>query len=407
MGWFKRKSLEERLQEIRDRFDDGRYRENLSSVWPPITQEAAVARRISRLCMELRSAAALALKKQREGKEWRPFARELEQAGSYAVEEAEAKGTSERQEQDDCTLSANAIGALVDIKIPDIGDFSDVEVIEVMVKPGDAVGVDDLLITIESDKASMDVPSTEAGVVKEIRVQVGDRVSEGSPIVVIETAVLADNISALVNVEDEAVSDDERQHATSGVAAVDAAEQTGLMAALNNMIGLDSVKRSLEEIRSLLAINVERQQASLPTSRLSLHAVFVGNPGTGKTTIARAYAQILRENGYLTKGHLVEADRSTLVAGYVGQTAEKTLKILKRSLGGVLFIDEAYSLKHDDQDWFGQECIDTLLKFMEDHRDDYSHNLGRLPRPSRCLAGNKSWIQEQVRGTSRLRGLLE
>ena len=84
------------------------------------------------------------------------------------------------------------MGALVDIKIPDIGDFSDVEVIEVMVKPGDPVRVDDSLITIESDKASMEVPSTEAGVVKEIRVKVGDKVSEGSPIVVIETAAAAD-----------------------------------------------------------------------------------------------------------------------------------------------------------------------------------------------------------------------
>ncbi len=140
--------------------------------------------------------------------------------------------------------------------------------------------------------------------------------------------------------------------------------------ALADMVGLDSVKQSLNEIRSLLAINAERKTAGLLVSRLSLHAVFVGNPGTGKTTVARVYAQMLREYGYLTKGHLVEADRSTLVAGFLGQTAEKTLKVLKGSLGGVLFIDEAYSLKHDEQDWFGQECIDTLLKFMEDHRDD-------------------------------------
>ena len=138
--------------------------------------------------------------------------------------------------------------------------------------------------------------------------------------------------------------------------------------ALADMVGLDSVKRSLDEIRSLLAINAERKTAGLPVSRLSLHAVFVGNPGTGKTTVARVYAQMLREYGYLTKGHLVEADRSTLVAGFLGHTAEKTLKVLKGSLGGVLFIDEAYSLKHDEQDWFGQECID--MKFMEDHRDD-------------------------------------
>src|ERR1700722_14812093 len=90
----------------------------------------------------------------------------------------------------------NAMGALVDIKVPDIGDFTDVEVIEVMVKPGDPVRVDDSLITIESDKASMEVPATEAGIVKEIRVKVGDKVSEGSPIVVIETAPAADGKAA-------------------------------------------------------------------------------------------------------------------------------------------------------------------------------------------------------------------
>ena len=166
---------------------------------------------------------------------------------------------------------------------------------------------------------------------------------------------------------DENVDQTETQ--SPPVASSSAQSEAGTPA-LADMVGLDSVKQSLNEIRSLLAINAERKTAGLPVSRLSLHAVFVGNPGTGKTTVARVYAQMLREYGYLTKGHLVEADRSTLVAGFLGQTAEKTLKVLKGSLGGVLFIDEAYSLKHDEQDWFGQECIDTLLKFMEDHRDD-------------------------------------
>jgi len=139
---------------------------------------------------------------------------------------------------------------------------------------------------------------------------------------------------------------------------------------LESMEGLASVKNSVTELRSLLAANAARQEANLPITPLSLHSVFLGNPGTGKTTVARIYAGILKQYGFLSSGQLIEADRSKLVAEYAGQTATKTLKVLKESLGGVLFIDEAYSLKHSDPDPYGQECVDTLLKFMDDHRDD-------------------------------------
>jgi SpoVK/Ycf46/Vps4 family AAA+-type ATPase len=141
-------------------------------------------------------------------------------------------------------------------------------------------------------------------------------------------------------------------------------------AELDQLVGLKKVKESLSEIRSLLAVNSERQKIGLPVSKLSLHAVFSGNPGTGKTTVARIYAVMLKEFGYLRSGQLVEADRGRLVAEYLGQTAIKTTKVLQDALGGVLFIDEAYALKNDPNDSFGQECIDTLLKFMEDHRED-------------------------------------
>ena len=141
-------------------------------------------------------------------------------------------------------------------------------------------------------------------------------------------------------------------------------------AELDSLAGLKKVKESLSEIRSLLAVNSERQKIGLPVSKLSLHAVFSGNPGTGKTTVARIYAGMLKEFGYLRSGQLVEADRGRLVAEYLGQTAIKTTKVLQDALGGVLFIDEAYALKNDPNDSFGQECIDTLLKFMEDHRED-------------------------------------
>ena len=102
----------------------------------------------------------------------------------------------------------------------------------------------------------------------------------------------------------------------------------------------------------------------------SHHLVFTGNPGTGKTTVARLLSQIYRAVGVVSKGHLVEADRSKLVAGFVGQTATKTMAVLESSLGGMLLIDEAYSLARGGSDDFGREAIDTLVKFMEDHRDD-------------------------------------
>jgi len=143
-----------------------------------------------------------------------------------------------------------------------------------------------------------------------------------------------------------------------------------LLAELDALIGLDHVKVEVRRLTSLLRVQQLREEAGLPTVETSRHLVFTGNPGTGKTTVARLLSQIYRSLDVVDKGHLVETDRSDLVAGYVGQTATKTRAVLESAVGGTLLIDEAYSLARGGDNDFGREAIDTLVKFMEDHRDD-------------------------------------
>jgi hypothetical protein len=143
-----------------------------------------------------------------------------------------------------------------------------------------------------------------------------------------------------------------------------------VLAELEDLVGLDSVKTEVRLVTNLLRVQQLRAERNLPTSPQSRHLVFTGNPGTGKTTVARLLAEIYRSLGVVEKGQLVETDRSGLVSGFVGQTALKVMEVADRATGGVLLIDEAYALARGGENDFGREAIDTLVKVIEDRRDE-------------------------------------
>jgi len=139
---------------------------------------------------------------------------------------------------------------------------------------------------------------------------------------------------------------------------------------LNKLIGLDNVKKFILELYAFLEIQKRRSKENLATEPMVLHMIYKGNPGTGKTTVARIFGNLFKELGVLSKGHIIEVERADLVGEYIGHTAQRTREQIRKALGGILFIDEAYSLARGGEKDFGKEAIDVLVKAMEDHKNN-------------------------------------
>merc|ERR1712151_1428463 len=167
---------------------------------------------------------------------------------------------------------------------------------------------------------------------------------------------------------------------------------------IEKVVGLEGVRKFIRSLHAQLQTEAERREAGVAVSggAGNLHMIFSGNPGTGKTTVARIVAELLSAMGLLRKGHMVEADRATLVAGYSGQTALKTKQVVDQAMGGVLFIDEAYALVSEDgKDSFGKEALDTLIKMIEDRRQDLVVILAGYPDEMERLVATNPGVRSR------------
>jgi stage V sporulation protein K len=260
-----------------------------------------------------------------------------------------------------------------EIKVPELPDLGGgaKRVKEWLKKVGDWVHRDEPVVVVEDDVCGYEVGPPTFGVLTELLVRDGDPVVFGQSLAVMEQCnqgEQTDAVMARITARSRAEST-----AASPRPAATSVDEEGLAAVcrqVNALIGLQRAKRELLETIALIRMARRRVEAGLSSEMGMFHAVFSGNPGTGKTTFARAYAAALKALGVVTGLHVVEVTRADLVAGYSGQTALKTRAVIESALGGVLFLDEAYALVTEDQDAFGREALAELIKAMEDHRSN-------------------------------------